>query len=60
MCFVFTAAVVAIMKMPLATSNADVVVATLSVVCILANKNAENTAKLGSAGGCEGWWWIGT
>ena len=58
--FVSSAAVVAIMKMPVATSSAALIMVTLKAVCILANKNAENTAKLGSAGGCEGWWWIGT
>ena len=58
--FVSSAAVVAIMKLPVATSSAAVVVATLSAVLVLAHENAENTAKLGSAGGCEGWWWIGT
>ena len=57
--FVSSAAVVAIMKLPVATSSPALIEVTLSAVFILANENAENTAKLGSAGGCEGWW-IGT
>ena len=54
--FVFSAAVVAIMKLPVATSSAVAVGAGLAAVAHLANENADNTAKLGSAGGCEGWW----
>ena len=54
--FVFSAAVVAIMKLPVATSNAAVAEAGLGAVRNLAGGNAENTAKLGSAGGCEGGW----
>ena len=54
--FVFSAAVVAIIKLPVATSSAAAVEAGLWAVAYLAAGNAENTAKLGSAGGCEGGW----
>ena len=49
-------AVVAIIKLPVATSNAAVAEAALWAVRNLAAGNAENRAKLGSAGGCEGGW----
>ena len=42
------------MKLPVATSNADVVKAALAVVALLAVDDAENMAKLVSAGCCEG------
>ena len=51
--FVF-AAVVAIMKLPVALSNAAVAEAALWAVYFLAAGNAENKVKLGSAGACEG------
>ena len=44
------------MKLPVATSNADVAGAAMGAVQNLAAGNAENTAKLGLAGGCEGGW----
>ena len=44
----------AIVKSALAASNAALVVATMWVVYTLANNNAENQAKLSSAGACEG------
>ena len=53
--FVFSAAVVAIMKLPVATSNAAVAEAGLGAVGILAVDD-DTAAKLGSAGGCEGGW----
>ena len=46
----------AIIKLPLATSNAAVAEAALGAVQNLTYGNAENAAKLGSAGGCEGGW----
>ena len=51
-----SAAVVAIIKLPVATSNAAVAEAALVAVRNLVAGNAENAAKLGSAGGCEGGW----
>ena len=54
LCFFICAAVVAIMQSPLATSSAAVAEAGMWAVRILAVNNAENEAKLGSAGGCEG------
>ena len=51
--FVF-AAVVAIMKLPVALSNAVVAEAALWAVYNLAAGNAENKVKLGSAGACKG------
>ena len=53
-CFI-SAAVVAIIKLPVATSNASVAEAGMRAVHSLAIA-AENTAKLGSAGACEGGW----
>ena len=50
----FPPAVVAIIKLPVATSSAVLVEAALDAVYILAVGNAENRTKLGSAGGCEG------
>ena len=50
------AAVVAIIKLPVATSKTAVAGAALGAVRNLAAGNAENRAKLGSAGGCEGGW----
>ena len=49
-----SAAVVAITKLPVTKSNAEVAEAALRAVSNLALGPAENTAKLGSAGGCEG------
>ena len=50
-----SAAVVAIIKLPVATTNAAVAEAGLRAVQNLA-ADAENRAELGSAGGCEGGW----
>ena len=49
-----SAAVVAIITSPVATSSAAVAETALWAVRNLTNGNAENAAKLGSAGGCEG------
>ena len=44
----------AIIQSPLATSNAAVAKAAMYAIFILACDNADNKAKLGFAGGCEG------
>ena len=45
----------AIVQYSLATSNTSLAETALSVLGILSDSNADNQAKLGSAGGCEGW-----
>ena len=50
------AAVVEIIKLPVARSSAGVAEAGLRAVWNLTSANPENKVKLGSAGGCEGWW----
>ena len=54
--FIFSsaAAVAALLQSPLVTSNARVAEAACWAVRNLAGGNAENTAKLGAAGVCEG------
>ena len=52
--FVSSAAVVAIMKLPAATSSAAVVKALWAVRNLAIDDG--NRTKLCSAGGCEGWW----
>ena len=49
-----SAAVVAIIKLPVVASNAEVAETALRAVFNLAGGNAENSAKLGSAGACAG------
>ena len=49
-------AVAAIIKLPLATISAAVAKAALKAVIYLAAGNAENNARLGSVGCCEGGW----
>ena len=49
-----SAAVAAFLQSPLVTSNAGVVQAACGAVANLADGNAENKAKLGAAGVCEG------
>ena len=53
-CVFISAAVVAIVKSPLATSYTAVAEAALRAVWSLASSNEENKAKLGAVGGCEG------
>ena len=52
--FLFFVAVAALLKSPLVTSNAGVATAAFGAVTNLAADNAENKAKLGAAGVCEG------
>ena len=52
--FFSSVAVAALLKLPLVTINAGVVEAAFGAVQTLAAGNAENQAKLGAAGACEG------
>ena len=52
--FVSSSAVAALLQSPLVTSNAGVADAAYCAVGNLASDNAENQAKLGAAGVCEG------
>ena len=54
LCFFICAAVAAIIQSPLARSNAAVAEAGMWAVHNLAANNAQNKAKLGFAGCCEG------
>ena len=49
-----SAAVAALLQLPLVTSNAGVAEAACGVVGNLADRNTENQAKLCAAGVCEG------
>ena len=55
-CFLFpsAAAVAVLLQLPLVASHAGVAEAACGAVWNLAADNAENKAKLGTAGACEG------